>query len=366
VRRSRLRRAGMVAVFCAVALLAAGCPATKDGGSDRNSNAAGGVLERVKKAGKVKCGVNKEVPGFGYLSADGTFAGFDIEFCKVIAAAVLGDETAVEYKALDANQRFPALASGEVDVLVRNTTVTATRDGADGATFVSPTFYDGQGMMVKAASKFKSVTDLQDTSICVLAGTTNELNLASQFAARGIKYEPRSFEKVETLRQAFVSGACDAWTSDKSQLAGHRSGWPEDQGGPSALVVLPDSLSKEPLAPAVRDGDSKWASAVNWAVLATVQAEEFKLTSANVDQVRSATTDPDVKRFLGAAAEQGAEPFNPKLGLPTDFAYKVVKRVGNYAEIYERTIGPSTPLGLVRGLNALYTSGGLLYAPPYR
>ena len=363
--RPRLRCA-VPAMLFAVALSAAACTSSNETGS-RSSDAAGsGVLERVKQRGRLTCGVNKDVPGFGYVTAAGTFSGFDVDYCHVIAAAVLGDAAAVDFKPLDANQRFPALQSGEIDVLVRNTTFSASRDGADGATFATPTFYDGQGLMVKASSKFRTLKDFQDTAICVLSGTTNELNLASQFAARGIKYEPRSFERVDTLREAFAQGRCDAWTSDKSQLAGHRSTWPPDQGGPSALVILPDTLSKEPLAPAVRDGDAKWAQAVDWAVLATIQAEEFGITKANVDQVRSSTTDPEIKRFLGLPLQQGSQAFDPKLSLPPDFAHKVVKQVGSYAEIYEGNVGPATPLGLPRGLNELWTKGGLLYAPPYR
>ncbi|HEY8200575.1 MAG TPA: amino acid ABC transporter substrate-binding protein [Actinomycetota bacterium] len=364
MRRVWLRRA-LLAIACALTVLAATCT-SRDAGSKAPNAAGSGVLEQVKQRGKLRCGVNKDVPGFGFLTPAGTFAGFDIDFCHVIATAVLGNPDAVEFKPLDANQRFPALQSGEIDVLVRNTTVSASRDGADAATFAVPTFYDGQGMMVKASSKVRTLQDLQDSAVCVLAGTTNELNLASQFAARGIRYEPRSFQTVDTLRQAFTQGRCDAWTSDKSQLAGLRSTWPADQGGPAALVILPDTLSKEPLAPAVRDGDARWAQAVDWAVLSTIQAEEFGLTKANVDQVRTSTTDPEVKRFLGLPLQQGGQPFDPKLGLPVDFAYKVVKQVGSYGEIYDRNVGPSTPLGLARGLNQLWSKGGLLYAPPYR
>lgn len=352
------------ALLCVAALSAAACTSSKDGA--RSNASSSGVLETVKERGKVRCGVNSGVSGFGFLDPKGTFSGFDIDYCRVIAAAVLGDASAVEFKALTADQRFPALQSGEIDVLVRNTTFTAGRDGAEGATFATPTFYDGQGMMVKASSSFRKLTDLQDTAICVLSGTTTESNLASQFAARKLKYEPRSFPGVDTLRSAFVEGRCDAWTSDKSQLAGHRASWPADQGGPAALVILPDTLSKEPLAPAVRDGDSKWAAAVDWAVIATIQAEEFGISQATVDQVRTSTTDPEIKRFLGLPPQEGAQSFDPKLGLPTDFALKVVKQVGSYADIYDRNVGPATPLGLARGVNALWTNGGLLYAPPYK
>jgi general L-amino acid transport system substrate-binding protein len=366
VRRPRLRRA-VPALLCVLGLSTAACTSSGDDANPNAKNASStSVLDDVKTRGKLRCGVNKDVPGFGFLTPAGTYAGFDIDYCKAIAAAVIGDSNAVEYKPLAAAQRFPALKTKEIDVLVRNTTANATRDGSDGATFATTTFYDGQGLMVKSSSKFKAVTDLKDTAICVLTGTTTELNLASQFRARGIAYEPKPFETVDTLRQAFVSGACDAWTSDKSQLAGIRATWPAESGGPAALTILPDTLSKEPLAPAVLDGDSKWASALNWVVLATIQAEEFKLTQGNVDQMRTSTTDPDVKRFLGVPLEAGKPPFDPGLGLPVDFAYKVTKQIGNYAEIYDRNVGPNTALGLPRGQNALWTSGGLLYAQPYR
>lgn len=364
-RRPRLRRA-VPALLCVLGLSTAAC--TSSGGNGDSGTTAGSksLLDTVKSRGKLRCGVNREVPGFGFPTADGAFAGFDIDFCKAIAAAVIGDANAVEYKPLSAAQRFPSLKTNDIDVLVRNTTATATRDGAEGATFATPTFYDGQGVMVKTSSNFRDLDDLRDTAVCVLTGTTTELNLASQLGARGIKYEPRPFETVDTLKQAFLSGACDAWTSDLSQLAGQRSGWPADQGGPAALTILPETLSKEPLAPAVLDGDPRWASAVDWVVQATIQAEEFKITQANVDQVRSSTTDPDVKRFLGVPLEANKPPFDPGLGLPVDFAYKVVKLVGNYGEIYARNVGPETPLGLARGQNGLWTDGGLHYALPYR
>ena len=327
--------------------------------------AAGGLLAEVQSRGSVLCGVNNAVPGFGFVEADGSHSGFDIDFCRAIAAGVLADPEAVEYVDLTAEQRFPALQSGEVDVLVRNTTYTASRDGGDGATFLTTTFYDGQGMMVSAESGFTSIDDMTDTSICVLSGTTTELNLATRMA--GIEYTPLTFDENPLIQAAFIEGQCDGWTSDKSQLAGVRSAWPEDQGGPEALVILDETFSKEPLGPAVLDGDPQWAQAVDWIVLSTIQAEEFGIDSTNVDTFAD-TEDASIRRFLGleVTTDDGTAPFDPGLGLPVDFAAQVITAVGNYGEIYDRNVGPGTPLDLPRGLNALWTDGGLLYAPPYR
>jgi general L-amino acid transport system substrate-binding protein len=335
------------------------------GGGDEDGG--GGLLAEVQDRGTLNCGVNETVPGFGLVDEQGEYSGFDIEFCKAVAAAVLGDAEAVEYTALsDPETRFPALQSGEIDVLIRNTTYTASRDGGEGANFVATTFYDGQGMMVRADSGFQSIEDMNGTTICVLAGTTTELNLATRFQSAGLTYEPLTFPDADALGEAFGAGQCDGWTSDLSQLAGQRSAFPE---GPEALVIFDDAFSKEPLGPAVRDGDDEWADAVNWAVLATIQAEEFGITSDNVEQMTS-SDNPDILRFLGqpVAAEEGAEPapFDPGLGLEPEFAVDVISQVGNYGEIYERTVGPSTPLGLERGINAQWADGGLLYAPPYR
>ena len=307
------------------------------------------------------CGVNDAVPGFGFTGESGEPEGFDIDFCRVVAAAVLGDAEAVEYTPLSAEQRFTALQSGEIDVLIRNTTYTSSRDGTEGARFLHTTFYDGQGMMVPADSGYESLEDMAGETICVLSGTTTELNLESQFQARGIDYTPLAFEDNEPLQAAFVEERCGAWTSDKSQLAGVRSSWPEDQGGPEALVILDETMSKEPLGPVVADGDDDWADAVNWAVISTIQAEEFGLDSGNVEQ---GSDDPEIQRFLGQPVE--GEPFDSGLGLPADFAVQVISQVGNYGEIFERNVGAGSALELPRDLNALWTDGGLQYAPPYR
>jgi general L-amino acid transport system substrate-binding protein len=371
--------AALLAVF---GLLAAACSDDDDGessserqpgseGQEDGGDDSGGTLAEVQDRGTLNCGVNEAVPGFGLVDADGNYSGFDIEFCKVVAAAVLGDPEAVEYTPLTADQRFTALAAGEIDVLIRNTTRTASRDGGDGATFLTTTFYDGQGMMVKSASGFASIDDMGGTTICVLRGTTTELNLATRFAASGLTYTPLTFDDPNQIQAAFSAGQCDGWTSDKSQLAGVRSAYPADQGGPGSLVIFDETFSKEPLGPAVRDGDDEWASVVDWAVIATIQGEEYGITSANVEERKSDPSN-DVLRFLGEpipnADDPEAEPapFDPGLGLDPDFAAVIIAEVGNYGEIYDRTVGTSTPLGLERGLNAQWQDGGLLYAPPYR
>jgi len=330
-----------------------------DGGDGGSNGGDGDTLAAVQDAGVVRCGTRDELPGFAVLDSGGEHVGFDADFCRVIAAAVLGDAEAVEFVDLETDDRFTALQSGEVDVLVRNTTWTATRDGAEGATFLQPNFYDGQGMMVATDSGFDSLEDLAGQVVCVAGGTTTEGNVATEFTRLGLELpEVLPFESPDLLQSAFQEERCDGWSSDLSQLTGFRSTYPD---GPDSLVIFPDAFSKEPLAPAVRDGDTEWAQVVNWAVLATIQAEEFELTSENVDQVLADTDNPSIRQFLGEAGEDAV--LDPGLGLPTDFAYQVVSQVGSYAEIYEEHI---TPLGLERGLNSLWTEGGLLYAPPYR
>jgi general L-amino acid transport system substrate-binding protein len=320
------------------------------------------LLDTVRERGEVVCGVNDAVAGFGLVTEDGEYEGFDIDFCHAVAAAVIGDADAVQFVPLTAEQRFTALQAGEIDVLIRNTTWTATRDGGEGAAFATTTFYDGQGMMVRADAGFGSIDDLDDTEICVLSGTTTELNLETYFLARDLNYQGLTFDDNDAIREAFLEDRCDGWTSDLSQLSAHRSTWPDDEGGPDALIIFDDVMSKEPLGPAVQDGDSRWFDAVNWTVLATIIAEEMGVDSTNIDQLLDETdpeTEPGLGKFLGLTDE------DPGLGLDTDFAVNVIRQVGNYAEIYERNVGPDTPLGLERGVNALWTDGGLLYAPPY-
>jgi general L-amino acid transport system substrate-binding protein len=382
----RRGRAFTLAWFLAVAgLLGAACSDDDDdsGGAEGDEEEAadtggegdggGGLLAEVQDRGTLNCGVNEAVPGFGLVDEEGNYTGFDIEYCKVIAAAVLGDAEAVEYTSLDAETRFTALQAGDVDVLSRNTTFTASRDGGGGdqSRFLTTTFYDGQGMMVRADSGYTSIEDMGGTTICVLSGTTTELNLATAASAAGIDYTPLTFGSPDEIQEAFGAGQCQGWTSDKSQLAGVRSAFPDAEGGPDALVVFEEAFSKEPLGPVVLDGDDEWADAVNWAVIATIQAEEFGITSDNVEQMTT-SENLDILRFLGQPSpdpeDEDAEPapFDPGLGLDADFAVNVISQVGNYGEIYDRTVGPDTALGLERGANAQWTDGGLLYAPPYR
>jgi len=382
-RRTRTRRVTIVLV--ALSLFAAACSddddsngAAADGNGDEEAAGTGGeggggdgLLGEVQDRGTLQCGVNETVPGFGLVDEQGEFAGFDIEYCRAVAAAVLGDAEAVEFTALDAETRFTALQAGDIDVLIRNTTWTSSRDGTENSRFLTTTFYDGQGMMVSADSAFQSIADMDGTTICVLSGTTTELNLATAAAGAGIDIEPLTFPDNEQLQPAFEAGQCQGWTSDKSQLAGVRSAWPDDQGGPEALRVFDETYSKEPLGPVVLDGDDEWADAVNWAVIATIQAEEFAITSDNVEEMTT-SDNLDILRFLGQPfpdpedPEAEAPPLDAGLGLDADFAVNVISQVGNYGEIYDRNVGPDTPLGLERGVNALWTEGGLLYPPPYR
>jgi general L-amino acid transport system substrate-binding protein len=330
-----------------------------DTGGTGGQSGGGDTLSSVEDAGAVRCGTRDDLPGFAELDPGGDHVGFDADFCRVIAAAVLGDADAVEFVSLETEQRFTALQSDEIDVLVRNTTWIASRDGTEGVTFLQPNFYDGQGMMVEADAGIESLDDLAGQVVCAASGTTTEGNLDLEFSRRGLETpEVLSFDDVELLQSAFQDGRCDGWSSDRSQLTGLRSTYPD---GPEALVILDEVFSKEPLAPGVRDGDSQWAQAVEWAILATIQAEEFGITSENVDDIRDTSEDPSIQQFLGV--EIDGTVLDPGLGLPTDFAYQVVSQVGNYGEIYERHIAP---LGLERGQNELWTEGGLLYAPPYR
>ena len=361
-----------------VALVAAGC--SDDGGGDDAAEGGGttapaeseitliqdgSILDAVRERGTVRCGVNDAVPGFGFTDEAGEFSGFDIDFCRVIAAAVLGDAEAIEMTPLTADQRFTALQAGEIDVLVRNTTWTSSRDGGEGVAFATTTFYDGQSMMVRSDSGIDSIDGLAGATICVLSGTTTELNLATRFEGAGLAYEPLSFQDNDQLQQAFTAGQCQGWTSDASQLAGVRSAFPPEAGGPESLTILDEVFSKEPLGPAVPDGDSAWFDAVNWAVISTIQAEEFGITSANVTEM-AGSDDPGILSFLGQPSGEDNTVLDPGLNLDPDFAVNVIGQVGNYGEIFDRNVGAGSALGLERGLNALWTDGGLHYAPPYR
>jgi len=318
---------------------------------------AGGRLAAVQGRGQLVCGVNGGLPGFSVLDeGTGQFSGFDVDYCRAIAAAVLGDPDAVEYRPLTADQRGPALQAGEIDVLIRNTTWTVTRDTTWGL-FAPTTFYDGQGMMVTSATGAQRLEDLAGATICVQSGTTTELNLTDQMRALGVQFEPLVFSEIDATYQAYEQGRCDAVTSDRSQLVARRTTF----ANPDDHVILDVVMSKEPLGPVVPLGDDQWFNVVKWTVFATIEAEELGLTAANVEQEASASENPVVRRLLGAEGELGAT-----LGLSNDWVVGVISAVGNYAEIYDRNLGPDTPFDLDRGLNQLWTDGGLLYAPPYR
>ena len=315
----------------------------------------GGRLALVKSRGKLICGVNDALPGFSALDkVTGQFSGFDADFCRAVAAAVLGDSKAVEFRPLNTGQRGPALQTGEIDVLIRNTTWTVSRDTAWGL-FAPTTFYDGQGMMVRKTLGAKTLKDLKGATICVQSGTTTELNLTDQMRAVGADFKPVVFADIDPTYAAYEQGRCDAVTSDKSQLAGRRTVFKT----PAEHEIMDLTMSKEPLGPAVPLGDDQWFNVVKWAVYATFQAEESGITTKNVDEMAQ-SSDPVIKRLLtDDALAKG-------LGLDKDWVVKVIKAVGNYGEIYDRSLGPSTPLNLPRGPNKPWTQGGLLYAPPYR
>ncbi len=318
--------------------------------------AAGGRLALIKNRGRLICGVNDALPGFSALNqSTGQFSGFDADYCRALAAAVLGDATKVDFRPLNTGQRGPALQTGEVDVLIRNTTWTVSRDTSWGL-FAPTTFYDGQGMMVKKSLGAKTLKDLAGASICVQSGTTTELNMTDQMRAAGANFTPVVFADIDPTYAAFEQGRCDAVTSDKSQLSSRRTTF----RNPNDYEIMDVTMSKEPLGPAVPLGDDAWYNVVKWVVFATFQADEFGITSKNVDS-QLTTTNPDVQRFLGVTGD-----LYKGLGLDKDWTIRVIKGVGNYTEIYDRNLGPATPLNLPRGPNKVWTQGGLLYAPPYR
>ncbi len=323
-----------------------------DGGDDASS---GAILDAVLDRGTVRCGVNDVLPGFGIVDEAGEYAGFDIDFCRAVAAGVLGDPDAVEFVPLVADARFTALQGGEIDVLIRNTTWTATRDGQEGATFLKTTFFDGQGIMVPASTGFTVLEDLADATICVLSGTTTELNLTAVFNARGIPFNPSVFADNEQLQPAYESGQCEAWTSDASQLAAFKATI-EEAGGEEQFIMA-EIFSKEPLGPAVPDGDSAWAQAVEWSVMAPIAAWEFGLTAADIGSYDG--EDPNILNFVGS------DGFDPGLGLSPDMNVTIVEAVGNYVEMFERNIVP-IGLQLEGSPNDLWLNGGLMYVPPYR
>jgi general L-amino acid transport system substrate-binding protein len=313
------------------------------------------TLDAVKSKGFIQCGVNVGLAGFAAPDSQGVWKGIDVDVCRAVAAAVFGDAGKVHYTPLNAQQRFTALQSGEVDILSRNTTWTLTRDASLGLDFTAVNFYDGQGFMVPVKSGVKSAKELDGATVCVQAGTTTELNLADYFRANKMKFTPVVFEKLDESVGAYISGRCDAYTTDRSQLASLRT----SQGAnASQHVILPEVISKEPLATAVRQGDAKWADIVRWSFYAMLEAEEYGLTAANIDGKQN-DADPNIQRFVGKSGDMGKQ-----LGLDNKWAYNIVKQVGNYGEIYDRNI--KQLLGLDRGVNELWTHGGLMYAPPIR
>jgi len=317
---------------------------------------AGETLDTVKARGVLIVGVNGGVFGFSMPDKKGEWKGLDVDTAKAIAVAVFGDASKVKYVALTAVQRLPALQSKEIDVLCRNTTQTLTRETVNGLNFCHVNFYDGQGFLVPKKLGIKSARELEGATVCVLPGTTTEMNAADFFRSHGMKWKPVVIENTTELNKAFFAGRCDVLTSDSSQLAAQRAVAPN----PADYEILPEIISKEPLAPVVRHGDDQWYDIVNWTVMALVEAEELGITSKNVDQMLK-SKKPQVQRFLGVTGTLGKD-----LGLDNKWAYNIIKQVGNYGEIFERNVGVNTPLGLKRGLNDLWTRGGLMYAAPFR
>ncbi|HSS63500.1 MAG TPA: amino acid ABC transporter substrate-binding protein [Gammaproteobacteria bacterium] len=319
---------------------------------------AGPTLDAVKERDSVRCGVNTGLAGFSIADSQGKWTGLDVDYCRALAAAVLGDASKISFVPLSAQQRFTALQSGEIDVLSRNTTWTLTRDASLGIQFAGVTFYDGQGFMVPADLGVTSAKQLSGASVCVQTGTTTELNLADYFRANNMQFTPVVFEGLEESLSAFFAGRCQVYTTDKSGLASIRS---VDAPNPDDYLILPETISKEPLGPSVRRGDDEWFAIAKWVVFGLLEAEEKGVTSANVDQMKANSDSPTVKRLLGTSGEMGQ-----LLGLDSEWAYRMIKQVGNYGEIYARNVGPETPLKLERGLNALWVDGGLMYAMPVR
>jgi general L-amino acid transport system substrate-binding protein len=320
------------------------------------SVATAGTLDDVKAKGFIQAGVNGDLFGFAKPDAKGVWKGLDVDTARAISAAVFGDADKVKYTPLTAKTRFTALQSGEIDVLTRNATQTLSRDTSLGLNFAMVNYYDGQGFLIPKNLGVNSATELDGATVCVLPGTTTEQNVADYFRVKKMKMKPVVIENTAELSKAFFAGRCDVMTSDASQLAGIRAVAPK----PADYKILPEIISKEPLAPAVRHGDDQWKDIVNYSVLALIAAEELGINSKNIDEMMK-STDPKIQRFLGVSAGNGKS-----LGLDEKWAYNIVKQVGNYGEIFEKNVGVNTPLMIERGLNALWTDGGLMYAPPFK
>jgi general L-amino acid transport system substrate-binding protein len=320
------------------------------------SAAFAGTLDDVKAKGYLQCGVAPSTPGFAAPDANNNWSGLDVDFCKAIAAAIFNDATKVRYTPLSSTERFTALSAGEVDLLSRTTTWTMSRDTQLGIMFAGTTYYDGQGFMVHKSLGVNSVKDLGGATICIEKGTTTELNAADYFAANNLEYHPVTFEAEDETVKAYQDGRCDVFTTDSSALAGERATFPDAD----EHVILPEIVSKEPLALVTRQGDDVWYNLVRWVYFATLESEDLGVTSANVDEMLG-SDNPSIKRLLGVEGD-----FGTPLGLTKDWAYQLIKAVGNYSEIFERNVGPNSPLHLQRGLNALWKDGGLQYSPPIR
>ncbi len=318
---------------------------------------AGATLDAVKKKGFVQCGVSTGLPGFSSADDKGKFTGIDVDMCRAVSAAIFGDADKVKYSPLTAKERFTALQSGEIDMLPRNTTWTYTRDTSLGLNFTGVNYYDGQGFLVNKNLGVKSALEMDGASFCIQAGTTTELNLADYFRTNKMNYTPITFDTSDQTIKAFEAGRCDALTSDQSQLYALRI----KLGNPDSAIVLPEVISKEPLGPVVRQGDDEWFNIVKWSLFAMVNAEELGVTSQNVDEMKGSSTDPNVRRLLGLEGVKGEW-----MGLPDEWGYNIIKLVGNYDEVFERNVGKGSPLGISRGLNALWSKGGIQYAPPIR
>ena len=320
------------------------------------ASAADKTLDIVKQRGHLKCGVSQGLPGFSNPDNKGNWTGIDVDLCKALAAAIFGDAKKAKFVPLSAKERFTAIQSGEVDIIARNTTWSMHRDTALGIDFRSVNYYDGQGFMVRQDLGVTSALELDGASLCTNQGTTTELNAADYFRANKMEYEIVAFEKADEAVAVYNSGRCDAYTTDSSALYAQRLKLTD----PKAHIVLPEIISKEPLAPTVRQGDDQWGDIVDWTHYATVAAEELGLTSKNVGQMK-ASQNPAIRRLLGLDGT-----FGVNLGIRPDWALQAIKQVGNYGEIFERNVGVNTPLGIKRGINALWTDGGLQYAPPIR
>jgi general L-amino acid transport system substrate-binding protein len=319
---------------------------------------AGKTVDAIKQRGNIQCGVSSGVAGFSLPDSQGKWSGFDVDLCRAIAAALLGDASKVAFVPLNSQQRFSALQSGEVDVLARNTSWTLTRDASLGLSFTGITYFDGQGFLVPKKLKLNSAKQLKNAEICVQSGTTTEKNLADYFRSQGIKIKPVVFEGFEASFKAFFSGRCQAYTTDISGLASVRN---KEAKNPDDFVILPEVISKEPLGPAVRRGDDDWFAIVRWVAFALIEAEEDGITQSNVDSLKEQSKDPVIQRLLGTGEDSGR-----LLGLDREWAYRAIKSVGNYGEIFARNVGPNSVLKLPRGLNNLWNKGGILYAPPIR